>query len=132
MRDILKRLGPEGYRINIARGSMIDQAALIAALADKTIAGAGLDVFETEPYAPDALADFPNVVLTPHIGGHTTDAHRAMQDCVIANLTAFFRRKAAAARCGMNRAVIAAFFAWHSVRKPLHSGLPGVRPRCAP
>lgn len=91
--DILKRLGANGYVINIARGSMIDQAALIAALTDKTIAGAGLDVFETEPYAPDALAEFPNVVLTPHIGGHTTDAHRAMQDCVIANLTAFFADK---------------------------------------
>ena len=91
--DILKRLGAGGTLINIARGSMIDQPALIAALADRTIAGAGLDVFETEPYAPDALAEFANVVLTPHIGGHTTDAHHAMQDCVIANLGAFFEGK---------------------------------------
>jgi hydroxypyruvate reductase len=63
---------------------------LVAALADKTIAGAGLDVFAKEPHAPDALTAFPNVVLTPHIGGHTLESHVAMQDCVIANLDAFF------------------------------------------
>lgn len=90
---MLKRLGPSGVVVNISRGSVIDQAALIAALADGTIAGAGLDVFALEPYAPDALAEFPNVVLTPHIGGHTQEAHRAMQDCVIANLAAFFAGK---------------------------------------
>lgn len=87
---MLKKLGPNGYVVNIARGSVIDQTALVAALADGSIAGAGLDVFETEPHAPDALTSFPNVVLTPHIGGHTQDSHRAMQDCVIANLDAFF------------------------------------------
>jgi hydroxypyruvate reductase len=88
--DMLKKLGPNGYVVNISRGSVIDQAALIAALAEKTIAGAGLDVFEKEPHAPDALTAFPNVVLTPHIGGHTLDSHMAMQDCVIANLDAFY------------------------------------------
>ena len=72
---------------------MIDQQALVAALADNTIAGAGLDVFEQEPHAPDALTAFPNVVLTPHIGGHTLESHTAMQDCVIANLEAFFAGK---------------------------------------
>ena len=72
---------------------MIDQAALVAALADKTIAGAGLDVYAKEPHAPDALTAFPNVVLTPHIGGHTLESHVAMQDCVIANLEAFFAGK---------------------------------------
>ncbi len=87
---MLKRLGPDGTIVNISRGSTIDQAALLAALQDKTIAGAGLDVFETEPHKPDALSELPNVVVTPHVGGHTTDAHIAMQDCVIANLTAFF------------------------------------------
>ena len=90
---MLKRLGKDGYIVNISRGSTIDQPALIAALADKTIAGAGLDVFEKEPYAPDALSAFPNVVLTPHIGGHTTESHIAMQDCVIANLDALFAGK---------------------------------------
>jgi hydroxypyruvate reductase len=87
---MLRKLGKDGFVINIARGSVIDQEALVAALTDKTIAGAGLDVFETEPHAPDALTAFPNVVLTPHIGGHTIDSHAGMQDCVIANLTAFF------------------------------------------
>lgn len=88
--DMLKKLGANGYVVNISRGSVIDQAALVAALTDKTIAGAGLDVFEKEPHAPDALTALPNVVLTPHIGGHTLDSHVSMQDCVIANLTAFF------------------------------------------
>ncbi|MDO9562820.1 MAG: 2-hydroxyacid dehydrogenase [Bradyrhizobium sp.] len=87
---ILKRLGAEGYVVNISRGSVIDQPALVAALAGNIIAGAGLDVFEQEPHAPDALTALPNVVLTPHIGGHTLESHTAMQDCVIANLEAFF------------------------------------------
>jgi hydroxypyruvate reductase len=87
---ILQKLGRDGYVINISRGSVIDERALVAALADNAIAGAGLDVFETEPHAPDALTGFPNVVLTPHVGGHTIESHIAMQDCVIANLEAFF------------------------------------------
>ena len=87
---MLQRLGPGGTLINIARGSVVDQAALLAALSDRTIAAAGLDVFETEPHKPDALSALPNVVLTPHIGGHTASAHLRMQDCVIANLAAFF------------------------------------------
>lgn len=92
--NILRKLGNDGYVVNIARGSVIDQQALVTALAGETIAGAGLDVFETEPHAPDALTAFPNVVLTPHVGGHTLDSHTAMQDCVIANLAAFFAGKA--------------------------------------
>ena len=88
--DILQKLGRDGYVVNISRGSVIDQVALVAALTDKTIAGAGLDVFEKEPHRPDALTALPNVVLTPHIGGHTVESHIAMQDCVIANLEAFF------------------------------------------
>src|SRR4030081_1101390 len=87
---ILRKLGKDGYVVNISRGSVIDQAALVATLADGSIAGAGLDVYDKEPHAPDALTAFPNVVLTPHIGGHTLDSHVAMQDCVIANLDAFF------------------------------------------
>jgi hydroxypyruvate reductase len=87
---VLKKLGSGGYLINIARGSVVDQKALIAALTDKTIAGAGLDVFEKEPYPPDALAGFPNVVMTPHIGGDATDAHIGMENCVMANLDGFF------------------------------------------
>jgi lactate dehydrogenase-like 2-hydroxyacid dehydrogenase len=88
--DILKRLGGNGCVVNISRGSVIDEAALVAALTAGTIAGAGLDVYEKEPHAPDALTALPNVVLTPHIGGHTLESHVAMQDCVLANLGAFF------------------------------------------
>ena len=88
--DVLRRLGKDGYVVNIARGTVIDEAALAAALKDHVIAGAALDVFEQEPHPPGALAALPNVVLTPHIGGHTSDSHAAMQDCVIANLESFF------------------------------------------
>ena len=90
---ILRKLGKDGYVINISRGSVIDQAALVAALAEESIAGAGLDVYQKEPHAPDALTAFPNVVLTPHVGGHTLESHVAMQNCVIANLEAFFAGK---------------------------------------
>ncbi len=88
--QILRRLGEDGYVINIARGSVIDPDALLGALRQKIIAGAGLDVHAREPYPPDELTSLPNVVLTPHIGGHTLESHQAMQDCVIANLSAFF------------------------------------------
>jgi lactate dehydrogenase-like 2-hydroxyacid dehydrogenase len=88
--SILKKLGEDGYVVNISRGSVIDQTALVAALESKTIAGAGLDVYAREPHPPDALTAFPNVVLTPHIGGHTLESHIAMQDCVMANLGAYF------------------------------------------
>ena len=91
--DILQKLGANGTIVNVSRGSVIDQNALIAALENNVIAGAGLDVYEKEPHAPDALTRLPNVVLTPHIGGHTVEAHIAMQDCVIANLAAFFAGK---------------------------------------
>jgi hydroxypyruvate reductase len=91
--DILRRLGEDGHVVNIARGSVIDQPALIQALSDKVIAGAGLDVYAREPHAPDALTALPNVVLTPHTGGHTLESHVAMQDCVMANLAAFFAGK---------------------------------------
>ena len=87
------KLGKDGYVVNISRGSVIDQQALVAALTDQTIAGAGLDVYAKEPHAPDALTALPNVVLSPHIGGHTLESHVAMQDCVIANLEAFFAGK---------------------------------------
>jgi len=91
--NILNKLGKDGYVVNIARGSVIDQQALVAALTDQTIAGAGLDVYAREPHAPDALTALPNVVLSPHIGGHTLESHVAMQDCVMANLDAYFAGK---------------------------------------
>ena len=91
--EILKKLGKDGFVVNISRGSVVDEPALVAALTEQTIAGAGLDVFAREPHAPDALTALPNVVLSPHIGGHTLESHRAMQDCVIANLEAYFAGK---------------------------------------
>ena len=88
--DLLKKLGADGHVVNISRGSVIDERALVDALKGGTIAGAGLDVFETEPHAPDELTSLPNVVVTPHVGGNTRESHVAMQACVVANLTAFF------------------------------------------
>ena len=90
---ILQKLGKDGYVVNISRGSVINQQALVAVLGDGSIAGAGLDVYEKEPHPPDALTAFPNVVLTPHVGGHTIESHVAMQNCVISNLEAFFAGK---------------------------------------
>ena len=87
---VLRALGSDGHVVNIARGSVIDESALIDALTDGTIAGAGLDVFEHEPDVPTALAELPNVVLTPHLGGATHEAQAAMQAMVLRNLAAFF------------------------------------------
>ena len=71
---VMKALGPTGHIVNISRGSAIDEDALIAALKDGTIAGAGLDVFEHEPQIRPDLAALPNIVMTPHIGGGTSEA----------------------------------------------------------
>lgn len=88
--DVLNALGPHGYLINVARGSVVDEAALIAALADRRIAGAGLDVFEDEPNVPDALMALDNVVLTPHTASATHETRRAMANLVLENLQAFY------------------------------------------
>jgi hydroxypyruvate reductase len=87
---VLTALGPEGYLVNVARGSVVDQSALIEALQNGTIAGAGLDVFEDEPNVPDALCALDNVVLTPHIGSATWQTRRAMSDLAFGNLEAHF------------------------------------------
>ncbi len=87
--DILAALGADGHVVNIARGSVIDEPALIAALRDGVIAGAGLDVFEHEPQVPPELLALPNVVLSPHQGGAAREAQSAMQDMVCANVEAF-------------------------------------------
>ena len=89
--DVLAALGANGHVVNIARGSVIDEAALIAALTAGTIAGAGLDVFAEEPHVPDSLRQLPNVVLTPHRAGGTIEAFAAMHAMVRANLDAYFR-----------------------------------------
>ena len=89
--DVLEALGPEGYLINIARGSVVDQQALVAALETGRIAGAGLDVFEQEPQVPDALRQRDNVVITPHIASSTRETMAAMADLVFENMLAFSR-----------------------------------------
>jgi hydroxypyruvate reductase len=87
---VLDALGPDGYLVNVARGSVVDEAALIDALQNKQIAGAGLDVFEDEPNVPEALVALDNVVLTPHVGSATWQTRRAMMDLAFGNLEAHF------------------------------------------
>jgi lactate dehydrogenase-like 2-hydroxyacid dehydrogenase len=89
-RDVLQALGPTGYLINVARGSVVDESALIDALAEHRIAGAGLDVFDDEPRVPAALMALDNVVLTPHTASATHETRRAMADLVLKNLQAFY------------------------------------------
>jgi lactate dehydrogenase-like 2-hydroxyacid dehydrogenase len=88
--DVLAALGAKGYLINIARGSVVDEAALVKALSENTIAGAGLDVFADEPNAPEALFPFDHVVLQPHQASATVETRTAMGDLTIKNLTAHF------------------------------------------
>jgi hydroxypyruvate reductase len=90
---VLQALGKDGYLINVARGSVVDESALIEALQQGTIAGAGLDVFENEPNVPAALIALDNVVLTPHVGSATWQTRRAMADRAFGNLEAHFAGK---------------------------------------
>lgn len=92
--DVLRALGARGFLVNIARGSVVDTAALAAALAAKTIAGAGLDVYESEPNPPEPLLGFEQLVLTPHVGGRSPEALRASIDLFIANATRFLAGEA--------------------------------------
>ena len=87
---VLAALGPAGTLINIARGALIDEEALIAALQDGTLGAAGLDVFADEPRVPAALRALPNVVLTPHVGSLTVETRHAMGQLVVDNLQAHF------------------------------------------
>ncbi|QCI67070.1 2-hydroxyacid dehydrogenase [Phreatobacter stygius] len=89
-RAVLAALGPKGHLINISRGMAVDTAALIEALENGTIAGAGLDVFENEPEVPARLIASPRVVLTPHIASASISAREAQEDMILANLDAFF------------------------------------------
>jgi hydroxypyruvate reductase len=88
--SVLQALGPRGCLINVARGSVVDEAALIDALQRGVIAGAALDVFEDEPNVPEALGALDNVVLTPHIGSATQATRHAMANLAFENLRAFF------------------------------------------
>ena len=89
--EVLDALGPRGFLVNVARGSVVDEVALVKALQDGRIAGAGLDVFDREPNVPTELIAMDNVVLLPHIASGTEQTRRAMADLVRENLRAFYR-----------------------------------------
>jgi len=90
---VLAALGPKGILVNVARGSVVDEAALIDALERGAIGGAALDVFEAEPRVPERLRALPQVVLAPHIGSATQATRQAMADLAFANLQAKFSRR---------------------------------------
>ncbi|WP_420968285.1 2-hydroxyacid dehydrogenase [Bradyrhizobium sp. B120] len=91
--DVLKALGPRGVLINVARGSVVDEPALVAALKSGTILAAGLDVFAAEPNVPDELKAMQNVVLLPHIGSASVVTRNAMDQLVVDNITNWFAGK---------------------------------------
>jgi hydroxypyruvate reductase len=92
-RAVIEALGPKGYIVNIARGSIIDEPALLEALQGNKIAGAGLDVFVDEPRVPEAFFALDNVVLQPHVGSATHTTRKAMGQLVVDNLAAHFAGK---------------------------------------
>jgi lactate dehydrogenase-like 2-hydroxyacid dehydrogenase len=92
-RPVLDALGPEGVFINVARGSVVDEPALVAALQEGRLGGAGLDVFAAEPKVPEALLKMEQVVLQPHAASATHETRRAMGDLVVDNLRAHFAGK---------------------------------------
>jgi lactate dehydrogenase-like 2-hydroxyacid dehydrogenase len=90
---VLNALGPEGILVNVARGSVVDEEALIAALETGRLGGAALDVFATEPHVPERLRLLPHVILTPHIGSATVQTRQSMADLTFGNLEAHFAGK---------------------------------------
>lgn len=92
-RDVLQALGPEGSFVNMARGSVVDQEALVDMLVSGALGGAALDVFTEEPQVPKELFGLDNVVLSPHHASGTYETRKAMGDLLIANLDAFFARE---------------------------------------
>jgi lactate dehydrogenase-like 2-hydroxyacid dehydrogenase len=89
-REVLDALGPDGILINVGRGSVVDEAALIQALRDKRILSAGLDVFEDEPRVPSELIAIDHVVLLPHVGSASVHTRNAMAQLVVDNLVSWF------------------------------------------
>ncbi|TDT89383.1 lactate dehydrogenase-like 2-hydroxyacid dehydrogenase [Azorhizobium sp. AG788] len=91
--EVLAALGPRGMLVNVARGTVVDEPALLKALQDKTIAAAGLDVFVDEPRVPEAFFALDNVVLLPHVGSATHHTRNAMGQLVVDNLVSWFAGK---------------------------------------
>ncbi|MDN0082243.1 NAD(P)-dependent oxidoreductase [Crenobacter sp. SG2305] len=87
--EVLAALGPQGVLVNVARGAVVDEAALVPALLEGRLGGAGLDVFAAEPQVPEALLALPNVVLLPHIASGTVETRLQMEELVFANLAAY-------------------------------------------
>jgi hydroxypyruvate reductase len=92
--SVFEAMKPSGHFVNIARGDVVDEAALIAALQAGAIAGAGLDVYEKEPIVPDALKAMENVTLLPHLGTAALEVREAMGLMAVENLRAFFADEA--------------------------------------
>jgi hydroxypyruvate reductase len=90
---VMKALGPQGVLVNVARGSVVDEAALVKCLQDGSLGGAGLDVFEDEPRVPEALFAMEQVVLAPHVGSATHETRNAMGRLTVDNLLAHFSGK---------------------------------------
>ncbi|HET7083992.1 MAG TPA: 2-hydroxyacid dehydrogenase [Rhizomicrobium sp.] len=90
---VIEALGPSGILVNVARGAVVDEDALVAALTSGKLGGAGLDVFANEPQVPDVLFGMENVVLQPHVGSATHETRRAMSQLVLDNLDAHFAGK---------------------------------------
>ncbi len=88
-RAVMDAIGPDGRLINVGRGSTVDEAALFEALSEGTLGGAGLDVFENEPYIPETLRQMSNVVLLPHVASASIETRQAMGDLAVDNLTAW-------------------------------------------
>ena len=91
--DVLKALGPTGIVVNIARGSVIDEAAMVQLLSTGELGGAGLDVLEHEPTVPSTLRQMDQVVLAPHSASATIETRQAMTDLMLENLEAYFAGK---------------------------------------
>lgn len=91
--EVIDAIGPEGFLINIARGSIVDEPALVSALVEGRIAGAGLDVFENEPSVPQELLGLDTVVLLPHLASGTVETRRAMTELTLANLDAYLAER---------------------------------------
>lgn len=87
--EVLNALGPNGMLINVSRGTVVDEDALVAALQDGRLGYAGLDVFENEPAVPEALLSMKNVVLLPHVGSGTVETRAAMGSLAADNLMQF-------------------------------------------